>query len=78
MTATTTPSRQLFSVKEFARRHRGCLTEGALRALIFHNRNGFADKSVRRLGRKVVIDEAAFFEWLDERSGHVAGAGEED
>ena len=66
MNATTTePTRKFYSVKAFVRRHSGCLTEGALRALIFHDKDGFATKCVRRLGRKVVIDEAAFFQWLD-------------
>ena len=59
------PARALYSVKEFARRHSGCLTEGALRALIFHDRDGFATKCVKRIGRKVTIDEGAFYRWLD-------------
>lgn len=38
---------------------------GGLRHLIFHEHsNGFA-KCVRRCGKRVLIDEAAFFEWLD-------------
>lgn len=39
--------------------------EGGLRHLIFHaNKNGF-DRVVRRVGRRVLIDEAAFFSWVD-------------
>ena len=39
---------------------------GGLRHLVFHaNRNGF-NKVVKRAGRRVLIDEAAFFEWLEE------------
>lgn len=35
-----------------------------LRDLTFHaKRNGF-DAVVRRVGRRVLIDEAAFFEWV--------------
>lgn len=38
---------------------------GGLRHLIFHAaKNGF-DTVVRRVGRRVLIDEAAFFRWVD-------------
>jgi hypothetical protein len=41
---------------------------GGLRHLVFYaNRNGF-DKVVKRAGRRVLIDEAAFFEWLEEQN----------
>ena len=42
---------------------------GGLRHLIFHeHENGF-HKCVRRVGRRVLIDESAFFDWVDEQSG---------
>ena len=38
---------------------------GGLRHLIFHaERNGF-DTVIVRAGRRVLIDEAEFFKWLD-------------
>lgn len=41
---------------------------GGLRHLIFHaEQNGF-DAVVRRCGRRVLINETAFFDWV-ERSG---------
>jgi len=41
---------------------------GGLRHLIFYaNTNGF-DKVIRRAGRRVLIDEQAFFEWMDEQN----------
>lgn len=44
--------------------------QGGLRHLIFHApKNGF-DKVVRRAGRRVLIDEVAFFEWLDFTNGY--------
>ena len=44
---------------------------GGLRHLVFNaGTNGFA-KVVKRAGRRVLIDEQAFFEWLDEQSGGV-------
>ena len=43
---------------------------GGLRHLVFNaNKNGF-DKVIRRVGRRILIDEAAYFRWVDEQSGH--------
>jgi hypothetical protein len=41
---------------------------GGLRHLIFNAKaNGF-DKCIRRVGRRVLIDEAAFVEWVREQN----------
>lgn len=38
---------------------------GQLRALVFNaNKNGF-DSCIRRIGRRVLIDEAAYFAWVE-------------
>ena len=71
MSDTTTP--KLFPVKEFAKRHP--FSEYSLRNHIQHARerhcsrgtipaNGLAPALVR-IGRRVLIDEAKFFEWLE-------------
>lgn len=40
---------------------------GGLRNLIFNrNKNGF-DKVVKKVGKRVLIDEAAFFVWVEEQ-----------
>ena len=36
---------------------------GGLRHLIFHEHTNGFDRVVRRCGRRVLIDEAAFMEW---------------
>jgi hypothetical protein len=42
---------------------------GGLRHLVFHaNTNGF-DRVIRRVGRRILIDEQAFFAWVDEQGG---------
>lgn len=42
---------------------------GGLRHLIFHaDENGFRSV-VRKIGRRVLIDEAAFFEWAKQFGG---------
>ena len=41
-------------------------TVGGLRHLVFwENKNGFK-KVIRRVGKRILIDEKAFFEWVDE------------
>ena len=38
---------------------------GGLRHLVFFERSNGFNKVVRRVGRRVLIDEAAFFAWVD-------------
>lgn len=38
--------------------------DGGLRHLIFNSSSNGFDKVIRRVGRRVLIDEAAFFEWV--------------
>lgn len=46
---------------------------GGLRHLIFNAAtNGFG-KVIRRAGRRVLIDECAFFEWLDKQHEQQGG-----
>lgn len=42
--------------------------QGGLRHLVFHEKTNGFDKVVRRVGRRVLIDEAAFYVWLDEQN----------
>lgn len=73
----TTP-RTLLTVKQFASKH-PAFSEGSLRFQIFNAGprktsrgeipgNGL-DYALVRLGRKVMIDEAKFFAWLDAQNG---------
>ena len=49
---------------------------GGLRNLIFHAKtNGFC-KVIRRIGRRVLIDETAFFEWVEENNPEANVAAE--
>ncbi|MBP7074565.1 MAG: hypothetical protein KBA81_04180 [Rhabdochlamydiaceae bacterium] len=43
-------------------------TESSLRYYIFFNKYGFAEKCVRRVGRKVLIDLTAFDQWLQQQA----------
>lgn len=45
---------------------------GGLRHLIFNSHaNGF-DSAIRRCGRRVLIDERAFFRWVEQQGGEHA------
>ncbi len=39
--------------------------QGGLRHLIFHAKTNGFNKVIRRAGRRVLIDEKAFFEWIE-------------
>ena len=56
---------RLFSVKEFCKRHAGWCTESSLRWLIFNAEQNGYDRAFKRLQRKVLIDEVAFFAVLE-------------
>ncbi|SNX60694.1 hypothetical protein SAMN06296273_2164 [Nitrosomonas ureae] len=66
----------LLSVRQFADKH-SAFSQGSLRNLIFlsQNRNtsrgiipgNGLDVALIRIGRKLLIDEAKFFQWIDEQ-----------
>jgi hypothetical protein len=39
-------------------------TLGGLRWLAFTNRDGFRDQCIRSVGRRLLVDEAAFLRWI--------------
>ena len=44
-------------------------TTGALRQLVFYNTNNFANKVIRKIGKRIYIKVSAFFEWVENPSG---------
>ncbi len=61
-------SARLFTVRQWAEEKKWP-TEAALRSYIFHaKQNGF-DAVVRRVGRRVLLSESAFAEWVDKNGG---------
>ncbi len=76
------PAPRVFTVKQFAQRN-PAFSELALRNLIFKSAerqssrglipgNGLLDAgAIVRIGRKVLIDELAFFGWVDSQNGGV-------
>ncbi len=44
------------------------LTEGGIRHFLFHmNENGL-HRAVKKMGRRILIDEDEFFNWIEEQS----------
>lgn len=48
---------------------------GGLRHLVFHAKNNGFDTVIRRVGRRVLIDEAAFHRWVAEQNSNAGEAG---
>lgn len=62
------PSRKLIPVTEWPQHH-PWPPIGGLRHLIYHAHvNGF-DQVIRRIGRRVLIDEQSFFDWVNGKGG---------
>ena len=67
-TATANPSRILLTVRQFVERH-PFATEGGVRFQIFNRQKNGLESSgaLVRLGRKILIDENKYFEWIDDQ-----------
>ena len=61
-------TRRLYTINQIVTLY-PALTVGGLRDCIFYNKNGFEDRCVIRIGRKVMIDADALDEWLNEHRG---------
>lgn len=46
---------------------------GGLRHLVFHAKSNGFEVVIKRVGRRVLIDEAAFFNWVDSKNPHAKG-----
>lgn len=68
-----TNKRKLIPVPEWNKYHEWPPL-GGLRHLIFHEKTNGFDRVVRRIGKRVLIDEEAFFKWVD---SHVPDTGME-
>jgi len=62
------PRRRLVPVPDWNKFHTWPPAGGLRHLIFFGNSNGF-DSVVRRIGRRVLIDEAAFFAWVDQQGG---------
>jgi len=58
----------LLSVPQFLEKHQWA-TAAWLRAALFHRDKNGLSAAIVQAGRKILIDEPRFFEWLSSRSG---------
>lgn len=58
---------QYLTVKQMAEKH-PAFSESSLRYHIFHEHKNGIDKAIRRIGRKIIINENLFFEWLESQA----------
>ena len=54
---------RILTVRDFCTKHLWP-PEGGLRHIIFYSSENGAEAFIRRVGRRVLIDEAAFFVWV--------------
>jgi hypothetical protein len=66
-------TRPLATVPQFSQKH-PAFTIGSLRWLLFHRETNGLNKAVVKIGRRVLIDEDRFFDWVNEQSGRGEGA----
>lgn len=59
----------LLSVSQFCQKHEWA-NVGGIRHLLFNRETNGFDRCVVRLGRKILLDENAVFDWLRERGSH--------
>ena len=58
----------LLTVKQFSQKY-PAFSEASLRYHIFHeNQNGLS-KAIVRIGRKILIKEETFFDWVENQGG---------
>jgi hypothetical protein len=71
MTNQTTPN--YLTVSQFVNQHLAFNT-GGIRSIIFHeHQNGLAESdAIVRIGKKILIDEAKFFAWVQSQQKAVA------
>lgn len=50
------------------KKHHDWPKEGGLRHLVFNRKQNGFDKCVKKVGKRILIDEAAFFRWVEETS----------
>lgn len=63
---TVSQSRRFFTVTQWSNHHSWPSTGGLRHLIFFSKTNGF-EKVIRRSGKRILIDERAFFEWIDSK-----------
>lgn len=54
------------TVKQFAGKHTA-FSEASIRWIIFNSKTNGATTFIRKIGRKVLIEESSFLEWVNQQ-----------
>ncbi len=60
---------RVYLTKKQALEKYGFLTENMLKNILFKNIGGFRNKVVRKIGRRILLDEQALLSFLDNSGG---------
>lgn len=63
--------RSLLTVSQFVTKH-PAFRESGIRDWIWRGKKNGLTKAIRRVGRKVLLDEKLFFDWVDEQQHKAA------
>ncbi len=66
-TSSLIPTSDLYTVRQFSQKY-PAFPEGGLRYLIFHAKSNGFQGCIRRLGRKILINEHDFFAWIERQN----------
>ena len=75
-TQTETPARSRLIPLTQWNKHHEWPPVGGLRHLVFHEKTNGFNAVVKRVGSRVLIDETAFFQWVDGQNGNAGAAAQ--
>ena len=66
---TKTNKRKLIPLTEWPNHH-SYPPMGQLRALVFNAKDNGFDKVIRRVGKRILLDEAEYYAWVDKQESN--------
>ena len=63
----TIKQKSFLTMKQWLEKYQG-IPKGGIRHLIFTNKDNFNNRVVKKLGRKILLDEEAFLDFINEHS----------
>ena len=67
MLTTLNHTKNFLTLRQWLEKYKA-IPEGGVRHLIFTNKDNFNSRVVKKLGRKILLDEQAFLSYIDEHS----------
>lgn len=67
MSTSLNHQKSFLTLKQWMEKYKA-IPEGGIRHLIFTNKDNFNGRVVKKLGRKILLDEHAFLSYIDDHS----------